>query len=147
VPRSNRRAIRRIALGCALLSAKGAGATPLAFHGEVDIALPRIFVFVTVPGAGIADVHTNASGLVTGVSLPMGAFATDGTFQGSTVLREIDVDAQNGAGAFGPLTAHGGGGAMPVRGIARLCLLAPSRSRRSTATSRSRRSARAASSR
>jgi len=115
----------RLAVACALLLAKASLATPLAFHGEVDIALPRLFVFVTVPGAGIADVHTDASGLLTGLALPAGVFATNGTFPGSTILREIDVDATNGPGAFGPLAAHGGGGVMPVHGIARLCLLAP----------------------
>jgi hypothetical protein len=115
----------RLALACALLLARESLATPLTFRGEVDIALPRLFVFVTVSGAGIADVHTDASGLLTGLALPAGAFATHGTFPGSTILREIDVDATNGLGAFGPLAANGGGGVMPVRGIARLCLLAP----------------------
>jgi hypothetical protein len=108
-----------------LLLAAPVAATPLPFQGEVGIVLPTIGVIVSVSGNGLADVRTNASGLLTALDLPAGVFATSATFPGSVALRELHVAASNGAGAFAGLTAHGGGGTMPVQGIARLCLLAP----------------------
>lgn len=108
-----------------LAIAQPVAAMPLAFRGEVGVVLPTIGVIVSVPGAGVADVQTNAAGLLTALTLPSGAFATSASFPGSVVLRGVAVQARNGAGAFSGLTPNGGGGAMPVLGTARLCLLAP----------------------
>jgi hypothetical protein len=117
--------LRILSIAFALLYATSASATPLPFHGEVGLLLPTIGAIVSVPGAGVADVSTDASGLVAALALPSHVFATSATFPGSVALRELHVQAANGAGAFAGLTAHGGGGTMPVQGIARLCLLAP----------------------
>jgi hypothetical protein len=62
--------LRILSTACALLVATSARASPLPFSGEVGLLLPTIGVIVSVPGAGVADVSTNASGLVTAVALP-----------------------------------------------------------------------------
>ena len=116
---------RIVSIVIALLWASSAHATPLGFRGEIGVVLPTIGVIVSVPGAGTAAVESDASGLLTRLSLPAGVFATSASFPGSALLRGISIGAQNGAGVFSSLTANGGGGVMPFLGVARLCLLAP----------------------
>ena len=107
------------------IAPRAAGATPLAFRGEIGVLLPTIGVIARVVGAGVAEVHSDGTGLLTGLTLPAGVFATTTTYAGTVAIGGIRLAAQNGAGVFSGLTPHGGGGVMPVRGIARLCLLAP----------------------
>lgn len=113
-----------LVLGIAFAS-HAARATPLAFRGEIGVLLPTIGVIARVVGSGVAEVHADATGLLTGITLAAGVFATETTYPGSAAVGGIRIDAENGAGVFAGLTPHGGGGAMPVRGVARLCLLAP----------------------
>lgn len=116
---------RIVSIAFVLLWASSAHATPLGFRGEIGVVLPTIGLFVSVPGIGTADVESDATGVLTRLSLPAGAFATSASFPGSALLRGISIAAQNGAGVFSSLTANGGGGVMPFLGVARLCLLAP----------------------
>lgn len=99
-----------------------AHASPLPFRATIDIAFGG-FAFVTIEGAGIAEVGPTGASL-TQLSLPAGVFSITTEFPGTFPLGDLAITAQNGAGAFPEFTASGGGGAMPMLGVARLCLLA-----------------------
>lgn len=102
-----------------------ARAALLPFRGEIDIAFGGSLLFVTVAGTGIAEVNgAGSGGPLTQLALPAGVFATSTEFPGAPPLGGLLVAAHNGAGTFANLTAHGGGGTMPILGLARLCLLA-----------------------
>jgi hypothetical protein len=107
---------------CWTLAGPARGA-PIPFRGELIVAFAG-FTFVSVAGAGIAEVNGDGTGgALTALALPEGVFAATTEFPGTFPLGGIRVTASNGAGLFA-LTPSGGGGAMPLRGVARLCLLA-----------------------
>jgi hypothetical protein len=111
-----------LALAWLLLAAAPAPAALLPFRGELVVAFAGGFPAIAVAGAGIAEVN-DGGGALTVLALPGGVFATSATFPGTFPIGGIVVTGANGAGAFA-LTPSGGGGAMPLRGNARLCLLA-----------------------
>lgn len=102
-----------------------AGAAMLPFTGRLDVVFGQVPFFVTVDGTGVASVNGNGlGGPLTSLGLPAGVFhATALNFPGTQGIGQIRVTAANGAGNFA-LTPNGGGGAMPLPGVVRLCLLA-----------------------
>jgi hypothetical protein len=84
--------------------------------------LPSLPLAVVVQGRGIAEANASGGGPLTSLSLPAGAFSLVTDFPGTPFIGGVHVDAGNGAGAFA-LTPAGGGGAMPLSGLVRLCVL------------------------
>jgi len=107
---------------CAAAVCSATLAALLPFTATIDIAF-RGFFFVTVAGSGVAAVN-DGGGALTQITFPPGAFAASTEFPGSFPIGGIAVDAANGTGHFAGLTPSGGGGTMPVLGLARICLLA-----------------------
>lgn len=106
----------------AAVFATPAQASPLPFRATIEIAFGG-FAFVTIEGTGVAEIGATGASL-TQLSLPAGVFSIETEFPGTFPLGGLAITAQNGAGAFSDLTANSGGGAMPMVGVARLCLLA-----------------------
>ena len=103
-----------------------AGAAMLPFQGRLDVVFGQVPFFVSVEGSGVASVNGSGGlgGPLTALGLPAGVFhATALNFPGTGGIGQIRVTAANGAGSFA-LTPNGGGGAMPLPGVVRLCLLA-----------------------
>jgi hypothetical protein len=97
-------------------------AEPLPFSGSFAIILAGFGV--GIPGSGVAEVA--GLGHLTSWSLGEGAFATEGlvvplTTSGAAPVSGIQVTAHNGAGAF----ERSQGGAMPILGVAKVCLFGP----------------------
>jgi hypothetical protein len=119
------RDLRLVLVLATLAFASPARAALLPFQATLDIAFGGFF-FVTLPGAGVATVNGDGTGgALTQLGLPAGVFTIATGFPGTFPLGGIDITAANGAGSVGPLATNAGGGAMPVQGVARLCLLAP----------------------
>lgn len=122
--RSLVRTLPRICL-LLLLAALPAHASMMPFQGRIDVAFAQGQFFVSVEGAGVANVSGSPGGSITWFELPANVFQTTGlNFGGAGAIGQIRVTAANGAGSFGPLTPNGGGGVMPLDGLVRLCLLA-----------------------
>jgi hypothetical protein len=118
------RKLTRICL-LTLLASLPASASMMPFQGRIDVVFAQGQFFVSVEGAGVANVSGSLGGAITGFELPANVFQTTGlNFGGAGAVGQIRVTAANGAGSFGPLTPNGGSGVMPLNGLVRLCLLA-----------------------
>jgi hypothetical protein len=120
-----------------LLAAVPAGAATLPFTARLGIdqiivgtsypaPLYGRYPAVVVQGSGVANISATAAGRVTGVTIPAGVFDVvaqyDRSYAGTNVPRSY-LSLRNETGHFTNLTGMGGGGAMPLSGLWRLCIL------------------------
>ena len=111
-----------------LAVAPPASANQFPFAGTLSIAIAQLPA-VLVPGSGIATLNPNASGVhLESAVLPAGAFAQSGfsisvSAPSAFPIAGLKVTAANGTGSF---ARAGGalGGAMPIQGVAKVCLFA-----------------------
>ena len=84
------------------------------------------YPFVDVQGGGVANVSSTAGGMLTALTIPAGAFNVAAQYDRDPLTTEVPrsyLNFSNGVGHFSGLTAHGGGGSMPMPGIWRFCIL------------------------
>jgi len=113
-----RRLVAFVAIAVGVGSGSPAGAATLSFQGSLVVTVGS-GVF-GIPGSGIATVETTGTHLES-LALPAFAFATAGLslpLGDPTLdpLRGLQITAHNGSGSFAP------GGAMPLPGVAKVCL-------------------------
>jgi len=103
----------------------------LPFTGTLAIqlaALPPI----SVSGSGVAALNgSGPSGHLTGLAIPGSAFSTAGLVLPFTdpaieaSFGGLELTVHNGSGVFGGVGGAGFGGAMPLQGLFKVCLLGP----------------------
>jgi len=102
------------------LCAAGSDAAVLPFTGSLSLSLATLPP-VTMPGSGVATVSGPGSHLAT-LALPASPFAATGfvlsiTDPAAFPIMGVQLTAHNAAG-----TIMGGGGAIPLVGVAKVCL-------------------------
>jgi hypothetical protein len=116
------RAVRRILLlaSISVLHAASSGAAVLPFAGGLSLQIATLPP-VTISGSGVATVNGPGTHLAT-LAMPASPFATSGlvvpiTDPAAAPIQGIQLTAHNGAG-----TIMGGGGVIPLLGVAKVCL-------------------------
>ncbi len=110
----------------ALGVASQAHAVALGFTGALSLNIASLVT--SIPGAGTAIINgSGAAGHLTGLNLGAGAFATTAfvlpvTDPAVAPIRGVEVTGANGVGAFAGIGGAGFGGAMPLLGVAKVCL-------------------------
>ena len=102
-------------------------AAQLPFSGTLSITIAGLPA-VPVPGSGVATLAANDLHLES-VALPGGAFARSGftvTVSAASAfpIQGLQVTAANGAGTFARDGGGALGGAVPIQGVAKVCLFA-----------------------
>jgi len=126
--RTSRRHLRAVALAAGLLAAPGAEAEVLPFDADFLLAVESVYgtLFVEIGGAGLATVG-GAGAHVASLDLAGGAIATAGrriaiTSPGVAPIDGLQVTLANAAGHFARTPSGHLAGAMPLPGVAKLCV-------------------------
>ena len=111
-------------LGATALCATTSSAAELPFTGSLSLFITAVEPPVTIAGSGVATVSGPGSHLAT-LALPASPFAATGvvlpiTDPAAVPIYGFQLTAHNAAG-----TIMGGGGPIPLAGVAKICLFAP----------------------
>jgi hypothetical protein len=126
VPRSTVAQLGALAWSLAL-AASTAAAAPRAVELDLRVSLGG-FQF-EVAGSGIAEVSSDGVHVVA-LTVPEGVVATSGAVFPATdpavfPIRGVQITARNGAGTFAETAGGKLTGAMPIQGVAKVCLFEP----------------------